>query len=277
MRISLGFSPCPNDTFMFDALVNQKIDTQGFEFEPKIADVEELNLSCLGGTLDISKMSYHAFTHMSPLYQMLTSGSALGRGVGPLLISKMTYNLHDVDHLRIAIPGQYTTAAFLLKDAFPEVRNLKTVRFDQIEDMILNDEVDAGLIIHENRFTYADKGLLKIIDLGEYWEQKTDLPIPLGGIAIRREIQEDVKLKINELVQQSVEYAFANPESSAEYVVKYAQEMQPDVLKKHIDTYVNSFSSHIGSEGKQAVKRMFMERFPEKSEKFDLEYLFVSS
>jgi len=276
MRISLGFSPCPNDTFMFDALINQKIDTQGFEFIPKIADVEELNLSCLEGSLDISKMSYHAFTHMSSKYQMLTSGSALGRGVGPLLISKMTYNLHDVDHLRIAIPGKYTTAAFLLKDAFPEVRNLIITPFDTIEKMILEDEADAGLIIHENRFTYADKGLLKIIDLGEYWEQKTDLPIPLGGIAIKRDIQEDIKLKVNELIQQSVEFAFENPDSSADYVLKHAQEMEKEVLQKHIETYVNQFSSHIGLEGKKAVKRMFIERFPEDSSKFELEYLFVS-
>lgn len=275
MRISLGFSPCPNDTFMFDALIHKKIDTGGFEFDVKIADVEELNRSCLKEEIDVSKMSYHAFMHMSKQYQMLSAGSALGRGVGPLLISKMSYNLHDVDHLRIAIPGKYTTAAFLLENAFPEVRNLVEVRFDQIEDMVLNDEVDAGLIIHENRFTYADKGLLKIIDLGDYWENKTQLPIPLGGIAVKRSLTEDIKLQINHLLRASVSYAFQNPSSSAEYVSKYAQEMSAEVCQKHIDTYVNSFSEQLGQEGKQAIQHMFLTKYPDRAADFPLEYLFV--
>jgi len=276
MQFSLGFSPCPNDTFMFDALVNGKLGKSEYSFIPHIADVEALNRMCLNGELDISKMSYYTYTQLSDQYQMLTSGSALGRGVGPLLISKMPYNLHDVDRLKIAIPGANTTAAFLLQLAFPEASNLIETSFEEIEGMVMKDEVDAGVIIHENRFTYADKGLLKLIDLGAFWEEKTRLPIPLGGIAVKRSLSDEVKQGINELVANSVKFAFDQPTSSAEYVRSYAQEMDSEVLKKHISTYVNQYSVDLENEGKAAVYRMFKEKYPQNRMEIEKNFLFVN-
>ena len=275
MQLSLGFSPCPNDTFMFDALVNNKINIQDLVFNTHIADVEALNELCLAESLTISKLSYHAYTYLSDQYQMLTAGSALGRGVGPLLITKMPYNLHDVDRLKIAIPGKYTTAAFLLQAAFPEAKNIVPTRFENIEPMVLNGDVDAGVIIHENRFTYEDKGLLKILDLGEFWEQKTGLPIPLGGIAIKRELRQDIKLIVNELVASSVQYAFNHPESSIDYVNKHAQEMDDQILKQHIRTYVNPYSLDLGITGKKAVRRMFIEKYNDTNKIKMIDELFV--
>ena len=255
MKLTLGFSPCPNDTFIFDALVHHKIDTEGLEFEVVFADVEQLNLWALEGKLDVTKLSFNAFTYCVEDYALLDSGSALGRNCGPLLIKKPDTVLNPKS--TIAIPGKYTTAHMLLGIAFPEYENKIVTLFSEIENDVLSEKVDAGLIIHENRFTYQDKGLEKVKDLGEFWEEETGLPIPLGGIVIKRNLPLDVQLKVERVLRRSVEYAFANPNSSADYVQCHAQEMKKDVVDAHINLYVNGFSISLGKEGKKAVEMVF--------------------
>lgn len=259
MKLTLGFSPCPNDTFIFDALVNKRIDTEGLEFDVQLGDVETLNTKAFKAELDITKLSYHAFAYMTDNYQLLRSGSALGKNCGPILIAKeQISNLtSQISHLKIAIPGKYTTANFLLGIAFPEAKNKTEMVFSEIENAVLEGKVDAGLIIHENRFTYQSKGLKKLIDLGEFWESKTGLPIPLGGIAIRKSLPSEVKLKVEKLIRKSIEYAFANPEASKEYVRCHSQEMEPSVIQSHINLYVNNYSINLGVEGEKAVKEMY--------------------
>jgi 1,4-dihydroxy-6-naphthoate synthase len=206
---------------------------------------------------------------------MLNAGSALGRGVGPLLITKMPYNLHDVDRLIVAIPGKYTSAHFLFETAFPEAHNKKLMHFADIEDAVLNDEVDAGVIIHENRFTYADKGLLKIIDLGEFWESKTGLAIPLGGIAIKRSIDPEIKRSFDSMLKRSIEFAYKNPDKGLDYIHQHAQEMDAEVLKMHIKTYVNEYSIDLGNTGKSAVYGLFHEKLGLNLENIQKLKLFV--
>ena len=261
---TLGFSPCPNDCFIFDAMIHGKIDTEGLQFTPLIDDVETLNQMAFDGELDITKLSYHAFAYITKQYQLLNSGSALGNGCGPLLIGReenLNYIFTSLEskmtNLSIAIPGTFTTASFLLALAFPFAANTVEMNFSEIEDAVLYGDVDAGLIIHENRFTYEDKGLKKIIDLGEYWETLAIAPIPLGGIVIRREFPMETKQKINRIIRRSVEYAFANPQSSKGFVKEHAQTMSEEVMKKHIDLYVNDYSIDLGTEGKRAVKLLF--------------------
>jgi 1,4-dihydroxy-6-naphthoate synthase len=254
--LSIGFSPCPNDTFIFDALLHGKINTEGLEFLPQLEDVETLNRMAGEEKLDITKLSFFALYHLREKYTLLPSGSALGRGVGPLLISKKKYS--DISAIRsVAIPGKHTTAYFLFRTFFPELTNTKEIIFSEIENAVLNEEVDAGLIIHENRFTYADKGLIKIADLGELWEKETGKPIPLGGIAIRNSLPEELKRKVGSLIKASVEFAFRFPESSVEYVKMHAQAMDPSVRQKHIDLYVNKYSIDLGKDGYEAVEYMF--------------------
>jgi len=259
MKLTLGFSPCPNDTFIFDALVNKRIDTEGLEFEVKLGDVETLNTKAFKAELDITKLSYHAFAYMTENYQLLRSGSALGKNCGPILIAKEQISnlISHISNLKIAIPGKYTTANFLLGIAFPEAKNKTELVFSEIENAVLQNKVDAGLIIHENRFTYQSKGLKKLIDLGEFWETKTGLPIPLGGIAIRKNISSEVKLKVERLIRKSIEFAFANPEASKEYVRCHSQEMEASVIQSHINLYVNNYSVNLGAEGEKAVKEMY--------------------
>ncbi|MCD8742432.1 1,4-dihydroxy-6-naphthoate synthase [Mucilaginibacter roseus] len=269
MKLTLGFSPCPNDTFIFDALIHHKIDTEGLEFEVFYDDVETLNQKAFRGELDITKLSYHAFAYVADKYVLLDSGSALGFGVGPMLISKKDYTAgNDVDeiilnlksqipNLKIGIPGKYTTANFLLGLAFPEATNKHELVFNEIEDALLTEKIDIGLIIHENRFTYQDKGLKKIIDLGDYWEKKTGCPIPLGGIVANRNLPAEVQHKVNRVLRKSVEYAFANPKSGLEFIRQHAQEMSEEVMYKHIELYVNKYSIELGAEGKKAIKLMF--------------------
>ena len=259
MKLSLGFSPCPNDCFMFDAIVNRRIDLEGLEFSVRLADVEALNKAAFEGETDITKLSYHAFAYCTANYVLLDAGSALGRNCGPLLISKRQISKDEVaaGRLRIAIPGVYTTANFLLGLAFPEARNKTPLLFSAIEPALLNDEFDAGLIIHENRFTYQAKGLKKIIDLGEFWEAETGAPIPLGGIVVRRGLPDAVKHAVNRVLRRSVEYAFAHREASLPFVREHAQEMSEDVMYRHIDLYVNEYSVDLGSEGRRAVQLLF--------------------
>ncbi|MGL4596651.1 MAG: 1,4-dihydroxy-6-naphthoate synthase, partial [Bacteroidia bacterium] len=226
MKLTLGFSPCPNDCFIFDALIHNRIDTEGLTFETQLADVETLNTNAFAGKIDITKLSYHAYAYCTQNYVLLDSGSALGRGCGPLLISKKNITTEDLasGNLSIAIPGKYTTANFLCGLAFPNATQKTPFVFSEIEQAVLNEQVDAGLIIHENRFTYSEKGLKKIIDLGAYWEETTGAPIPLGGIVIRRDLPLDIQHKVNRVLQRSVVYAFAHPNASMPYVRAHAQE-----------------------------------------------------
>lgn len=257
MQLNLGFSTCPNDTFIFDAMVHKKVDTEGLEFQLVLADVEELNRNAFEGEIDITKLSYHAYAHVSNKYKLLNSGSALGYKNGPLLISKRKISLGEISNLKIAIPGKYTTANLLFSIVFPKAINKKEYLFSSIEDAILNHEVDAGVIIHENRFTYKTKGLNKIIDLGEDWEEKTHSPIPLGGIVIHRKFDEKTQQKVNRVLKRSIEFAFENPKSSYSFVKKYAQELDDIVIEKHIKLYVNQFTADLGEEGKKAVETLF--------------------
>jgi 1,4-dihydroxy-6-naphthoate synthase len=259
MHLSLGFSPCPNDCFMFDAIVNQRIDLEGLSFTTHLADVEALNRETFAGTADVTKLSYHAFAYARRDYALLEAGSALGRNCGPLLISKRVITPDEVrsGRLRIAIPGVYTTANFLLGLAFPEATDRTPLVFSDIEGALLDGRFDAGLIIHENRFTYEAKGLHKIVDLGEFWEATTGTPIPLGAIAVRRSLPEDVKQRVNRVVRRSVEYAFAHREASLPYVRAHAQEMDEAVMYKHIDLYVNHYSVDLGEDGRRAVTTLF--------------------
>jgi 1,4-dihydroxy-6-naphthoate synthase len=262
-KLTLGFSPCPNDCFIFDAMVHQRIDLAGLEFEWVMADVEELNRRAFAGSIDITKLSYHAFAHLTEHYVLLDAGSALGFGVGPILIqksevrSKKAEVAKPVEAMTIAIPGKYTTANFLFSLAFPGAKNKEEMLFSAIEEAVLSGRVDAGLIIHENRFTYGQRGLEKIIDLGEWWERETGSAIPLGGIVASRAIPEEVKHQVNALVRQSVQYAFANPEASRTFVKQHAQEMSEEVMQKHIGLYVNNYSIDLGPEGKKAVRTLF--------------------
>lgn len=257
MNFSLGFSPCPNDCFIFDALVHKKIDTQGVDFTVVMEDVEALNNRAFKQELDITKLSYHAFIYLTQEYALLNSGSALGFNCGPLLVKDSKNNIKDINTASIAIPGKYTTANFLLSLAFPNAKNKKEILFSDIEGAVLSHQVDAGLLIHENRFTYEEKGLEKIIDLGEFWDSLIHAPIPLGGIVVKRSIESKLQKTIDSLIKQSVEFAFANPESCMDFVKQHAQEMSEDVMKKHIALYVNDFSVDLGNVGKNAIQLLF--------------------
>jgi 5,8-dihydroxy-2-naphthoate synthase len=259
MNLSLGFSPCPNDCFMFDAIVNRRIDLEGLTFSVRMEDVEALNKAAFAGGVDVTKLSYHAYAYCADRYVLLDAGSALGRNCGPLLISKRPIPKEEVaaGGVTIAIPGRYTTANFLLGLAFPAARHRSELLFSEIEPALLADRFDAGLIIHENRFTYAAKGLRKIIDLGEFWEETTGAPIPLGGIVIRRSLPDDVKQRVNRVLRRSVEYAFAHRADSLPFVRQHAQEMSEDVMYRHIDLYVNEYSVDLGPEGRRAVEVLF--------------------
>ncbi len=256
-KITLGFSTCPNDTFIFDAMIHQKVDTEGLDFEVIMGDVEELNTKALNNELDVTKISYHAFSKIEKNYLLLDSGSALGYKNGPLLISKHRIYPDEVKDIKIAIPGFNTTANLLLSIAFPDAKNKKEYLFSDIEEAVLDGEVDAGLIIHENRFTYENKGLKKIIDLGDYWEKETGLPIPLGGIAVNRNLDKEIQLKVNRILKRSVEFAFENPKSAYPFIKQYAQEMDEDVMYKHIELYVNDFTRELGEKGREAVKALY--------------------
>ena len=258
MTITLGFSPCPNDTFIFDALVNKKIDTEGLDFSVKLEDVQTLNDWAINGKLDVSKISYGVLPLLLDKYKLLSSGGALGQGVGPLLIAlKEPANLQSaLPNMQVAIPGKNTTAHLLFSMAFPQATNKKFLVFNQIEHAVLTGTVDAGVIIHENRFTYQDKGLIKLIDLGKYWEEQTNAPIPLGGIVIRKELDTKLQKQVDLLIKKSVEYAFENYPMVTDYVRQHAQEMNEEVMRKHIDLYVNDYSIDLGENGKKAIQKL---------------------
>jgi 1,4-dihydroxy-6-naphthoate synthase len=257
MQIKIGYSPCPNDCFIFDALVHKKIDTGKYTFEPVLEDVETLNKWAMEGKLPVTKLSYHALVYVLDKYALLKSGSALGFNCGPLLISKKEIKDPEKEIKSIAIPGKLTTANFLLSIAYPTLQNKTELVFNQIEDAVLSGKFDAGLIIHENRFTYGQKGLKKVRDLGEFWDGLIHAPIPLGGIAASKSLDEKTRNDIDALIKKSVQYAFADPESSMPYVKQHAQEMSEEVMKKHIALYVNEFSVDLGETGMKAVNLLF--------------------
>jgi 1,4-dihydroxy-6-naphthoate synthase len=252
MKLTLGFSPCPNDTFIFDALVNNKIDTEDFELDVVLEDVQTLNQWAIEGKLDITKLSYGVLPLVLNQYVVLNSGSALGKGVGPLLISKNNISSSQVADETIAIPGENTTAHLLFSLAYPAATKKIFMRYDAIENFVLEGK-GLGVIIHENRFTYKDKGLEKIIDLGDYWETTTGSAIPLGGIVIKRNIDTAVQQKIDRLIKKSIEYAFSKYPELNDYIRIHSQEMSEAVMRKHIDLYVNNYSLSLGETGKNAI------------------------
>lgn len=257
MKLTIGFSPCPNDTFIFDALINKKIDTGDLSFEAVLEDVQTLNNYARAARLDISKISYGVLPLVLGEYIVLTAGGALGKGVGPLLISKndiaVTENINDKT---IVIPGENTTAHMLFSLAYPKAQHKKFIIFSDIEEAVINGRADLGVIIHENRFTYQQKGLKKVIDLGEYWEQQTQYPIPLGGIVMKRSFSTALQKKADALIRKSVEYAFTNYPILAGYVKQHSQEMEEKVMRQHIDLYVNDYSIDLAEEGKKAVRKL---------------------
>lgn len=257
MKLTLGFSPCPNDTFIFDAMVNGKIDTRGIEFEYVLEDVETLNKWAFEEKLDITKLSYNTFLHTVDKYALLHSGSALGKGVGPLLIAKQPIDLTRLKDCNIAIPGVHTTANLLLSLAHPEATNKTTYVFNQIEEAVLNGDVDAGLIIHENRFTYAAKGLHKLIDLGDWWEQTVQAAIPLGGIVARRSFDKTLLATIDSIIKESVTYSWKHYPQLSDFITCNAQEMEERVMRQHIDLYVNEYTTDLGETGTKAIVTLF--------------------
>ena len=259
MKLKLGFSPCPNDTFIFDALVNNKIDTEGIDFEVILEDIQTLNKHAAELTMDITKLSFPAYFENIQHYSMLDSGSAMGKGVGPLLIAKKLVDVPDLAHCSIAIPGINTTANFLLSFAFPSLVKKVPMLFSEIEDAVLNGETDLGVIIHENRFTYQQKGLIKVFDLGEIWEERQKVPIPLAGIFARSTMESDLQKTVSRLIRKSVEYAFEQFPALPAYVKDHAQAMDESVMKQHIELYVNDYTIDIGADGKKAIDLLHKE------------------
>lgn len=254
--ITLGFSPCPNDTFMFYPLVHGLVDAHGISFEERLEDVETLNQLALHNSLDMSKVSYHALGHIRNNYALLSSGSALGRGCGPLLIAQHKFDPKSLRDKSIAIPGRYTTAALLLQLFDPHLTNFIIMPFNEIMHAVLSGNVDAGVIIHESRFTYKGLGLEKLVDLGEWWETDTGLPIPLGGIAVKRSLGRETIAKVEQALRDGVNYSRKNPHAATHYIREHAQEMSEAVCAAHINLYVNDFSTELGIEGEQAIKTL---------------------
>ncbi len=257
MKLKLGFSPCPNDTFIFDAMVHGRIDTEGLEFDFFLSDVEELNRKAMCSEVDITKMSFHAYAYAAQNYQILDAGSALGYRNGPLLISSRIIGPSELDEARIAIPGKYTTANLLFSILWPDATKKTEFIFSEIEDALLENKVDAGLIIHETRFTYFKRGFHKIADLGEYWEKLTGLPIPLGTIVINRNIPHDVAMKVNRIIRRSLEYAYHDSFACYDFVSSNAKDMDSTVMNNHIKLYVNEYTIDLGDRGKDAIKELF--------------------
>ncbi|MFZ2411266.1 MAG: 1,4-dihydroxy-6-naphthoate synthase, partial [Candidatus Methanoperedens sp.] len=239
MKFTIGYSPCPNDTFIFYALTHKKLKSD-MEFSEILRDVETLNRMALHKELDITKTSFHAFGFLRDDYCLLHSGSALGRGCGPLLVAKAS--VPDLARSKIAIPGKMTTAYLLLQLFAPGIKNIVEMPFDRIMNAVSLGIVDAGLIIHEGRFTYPNYNLMKLIDLGEWWEEETGLPIPLGGILARRDLGAEVIREIDRTIKESVEYAFKNRAETRDYIKSNAQELDDDVIDQHIRLYVNDYT-----------------------------------
>jgi 1,4-dihydroxy-6-naphthoate synthase len=254
MHLNLAISPCPNDTFSFYHLLHSIDKSNAIHFSTELSDIEALNRDLLLGNIDVSKASFGIIPHIHEQYQILDSGAALGFGCGPLLISKHDIPLDEIRNFKIAIPGRNTTANRLLNLAFGSLENIEEMVFSEIEDAVLHGKADAGLIIHESRFTYESKGLKKLIDLGQWWEEKYRLPIPLGCIVIKRSLSNQIKIQVQQLIAESIRHGFASPESTMDFVKKHAQEMDVPVMLQHINLYVNQYSVSLGNEGREAVR-----------------------
>jgi 1,4-dihydroxy-6-naphthoate synthase len=257
MKLSLGFSPCPNDTFIFEALVHGRVDTEGISFDWFLADVEELNRRAMEGSVDITKMSFHAYAVAAANYLILDSGSALGRNNGPLVVSRRKLYPDELENALIAIPGKYTTANLFFSIFWPGASRKREYLFSDIPEAVMSGEVDAGIIIHETRFTYQALGLKKVADTGEYWEKMTGMPVPLGGIVVNRGVNEDIAAKVSRSIRRSIEYAWADPSASLDFIRRNAREIDAAVTKEHISLFVNSFSLSLGEEGKAAIERLY--------------------
>lgn len=259
MKLTLGFSPCPNDTFIFDAIVNGLIDTKGLSFDYVMEDVETLNQMAIQGKLEITKLSYGTYLNLAKPYALLHSGSALGKGVGPLLVSKKPINFDEIANYKIAIPGAKTTANLLLSMASPAAKNKTEIIFSEIEAGILDGTFDIGLIIHEGRFTYADKGLHKILDLGDWWENTMNAAVPLGGIVMKRNFEKSIISQVDELIKESVLYSWNNYPKLSNFVKNNAQEMDESVMRQHIQLYVNEFTTDLGAVGIHSIETLFQQ------------------
>jgi 1,4-dihydroxy-6-naphthoate synthase len=257
--LTIGYSPCPNDTFIFYGLTHGKVTVPGIQFREQLEDVETLNRLALDGALDITKVSYHAMGYLRDRYALLRSGGALGRGCGPLVVARPGTTLADLQDKTVAVPGKLTTASLLLRLFDPGITNTEVMTYDRVMSAVADGAVAAGLIIHESRFTYPSFGLVQLLDLGEWWEHKTGLPIPLGGILGKRSLGRDTLLAVEQGLRQSMDYSRSHPEEVMGYCSCHAQEMDPLVMKKHIDLYVNEFSFDLGDEGTAAVRRLFRE------------------
>lgn len=257
MKLSLGFSPCPNDTFIFEALVHGRVDTEGVSFDWFLADVEELNRRAMEGSVDVTKMSFHAYALAAANYLILDSGSALGRNNGPLVVSRRKMYPDELENALIAIPGRYTTANLLFSIFWPRATRKREYIFSDIPEAVMSGEVDAGLIIHETRFTYLSLGLKKVADTGEYWEKMTGMPVPLGGIVTHRSVNEDIAAKVSRSIRRSIGYAWADPSASLDFIKRNAREIDSAVTKEHISLYVNDFSLSLGQDGKAAIERLY--------------------
>ncbi len=253
MRLKLQISPCPNDTFMFDALINNRIEHPGIEFDLQFMDIEELNSSLERGEADISKCSYAILNKISDNYSLLKSGSALGRGNGPLLVRRKG---EQTPLRRVAVPGMNTTACLLMQRLFPEVEELVPMLFSEVAEAVEQRVVDGGVLIHEGRFVYQRRDLELVADLGLKWEELTNLPLPLGAIVANRRVQKEVRVEVERLIKESIEYAFNNPLKSREFVKEHAQELDDEVIEKHISLFVNRYSLELGEEGMAAVNRL---------------------
>lgn len=251
--LTLGFSPCPNDTFMFHALVKGLVKDRRLTFKERLLDVEQLNQLALAATLDVSKVSFHLYGHIREHYTLLPAGAALGRGCGPLLVSKAACSIESLRSKAVALPGRYTTAALLLRLFAPQLENLVYMPFERIIPAVAGGEVSAGVIIHESRFTFREQGLEQLADLGQWWESDSGCPIPLGGIVAKKSLGAELIAAAGRLIGESIRYAFANPEASRQYIRDHAQEMSAEVCAAHIGLYVNEFSRDLGEEGWRGV------------------------
>ncbi len=257
--VTIGYSPCPNDTFIFYALTHGKVRVPGVEFRERLDDVETLNSTALDGGLDVTKISYHALGHLRETYALLRSGGALGRGCGPLIVARPGTSLDDLKKGAVAVPGKLTTAYLLLRLFDPSIGRVRVMTYDRIMQAVEEGEVIAGLIIHESRFTYPLHGLEKLLDLGEWWEKNTGLPIPLGGILGKRSLGRTLLLRIEDAIRESLRYAQSHADEVMGYCSRYAREIEPAIMKSHIGLYVNDFSLDLGEEGLAAVRRLFRE------------------
>ncbi len=257
MRVTIGFSPCPNDTFIFEAMVNGRVESEGIEYDWFLADVEELNRRAAAGDIHITKMSFHALFHLADRYMILDSGSALGRGNGPLVVSRRKIWPDELHDATIAIPGINTTANLLFSIFWPGATRKREYLFSDIPEAVLSGEADAGVIIHETRFIYQRMGLSLVADTGSLWEEKTGLPLPLGTIAASRTLDMAVAARVNRTIRRSIEYAMAHPEAPAAFIRQHARETERDVIRNHIKLYVNDFSLSLGEEGRRAVTKLF--------------------